>query len=440
MTSNDSLSRRSILKGSLGLAATATAVIATGNALGEELSLPKLPSADPLGNASNETYWNQIANLYQLSPKFINLENGFYGVLPKPVLAEYQRHISVLNENSSFYLRQNYAADADKIRAQIAAIGGVSPEEIAITRGATEALQNLVSNYTKLKAGDSVLYSDLDYDSTQANIDYLKEVRGIKVVKINIPEPATYDSIIETYRNAFASNAGIKLVLLTHINHKTGLAIPVPEIAKLAKAKGIDVLVDAAHSWGHLDFKIPELNADFAAFNLHKWIGAPLGVGFLYIRKDRLADIHPHLVIETAGTDDIRSRVHTGTTNTANILTVPAALNFHQQIGAANKAARLRYLRDYWVSRAKKEVKGIQILTPDDTRLYGAITSFRLNGKTSKADNQEIAKRLREQYGIFTVARGGAASGDSVRVTPAIFTRPKDLDRLVSALKEIAQA
>lgn len=439
MSNNDALSRRSILKGSLGVAVGASALAATGKTLADESIIPKLLSGDPINNASNETYWNQIANLYQLSPKFINLENGFYGVLPKPVLAEYQRQISVLNENSSFYLRQNYAADADKIRAQIAEFGGVSPDEIAITRGATEALQNLVSNYTKLKPGDTVLYSDLDYDSTQANIDYLKETRGIKVTKITIPEPATYDSIIETYRNAFAANTGIKLVLLTHINHKTGLAIPVPEISKLAKAKGIDVLVDAAHSWGHLDFKIPDLNADFAAFNLHKWIGAPLGVGFLYIRKDRLTDIHPHLVTETAGPDDIRSRVHTGTTNTANVLTIPAALNFHQQIGIANKSARLRYLRDYWVTRAKKEVKGIQILTPDDSRLYGAITSFRLNGKTSKTDNQEIAKRLREQYGIFTVARGGPASGDSVRVTPSIFTRPKDLDRLVVALKEIAQ-
>jgi len=437
MTTPNQLSRRSILKGSLGLAAGATAIIAVNKSSAEEFNLPKTLSGNPLDNATNEAYWNQIANLYQLSSKFINLENGFYGVLPKPVLAEYQRQINTLNENSSFYLRQNYSADADKIRAQIAALGGVSPEEIALTRGATEALQNLVSNYTKLKPGDSVLYSDLDYDSTQANIDYLKEVRGIKVVKINIPEPATYDSILDTYRNAFASNPTVKLALLTHINHKTGLAIPVPEIAALAKAKNIDVLVDAAHSWGHLDFKISDLNADFAAFNLHKWIGAPLGVGFLYIRKERLTDIHPHLVTETAGPEDIRSRVHTGTTNTANVLTVPTALNFHQQIGAANKIARLRYLRDYWVSRAKKEVRGIQILTPDDPRLYGAITSFRLNGKTSKADNQEIAKRLREHYGIFTVARGGAASGDSVRVTPAIFTRPKDLDRLVAALKEI---
>ena len=211
------------------------------------------------------------------------------------------------------------------------------------------------------------------------------------------------------------------------------------EIARIAKAKGIDVLVDAAHSWGQIDFKIPDLNVDFGAFTLHKWIGAPLGLGFIYIRKERLADIHPHLVTETHQSDDIRSRVHTGTTNTANVLTIPAALAFHQSIGIENKAARLRYLRDYWVSRAK-EIKGIEIITPDDPRLYGAITSFRLTGKTSKEDNQALAKRLREQYGIFTVARGGLNSGDSVRVTPAIFTKTHDLDHFVAALKQIVQA
>jgi len=441
MQTADGLSRRNILKGSLAAAATVSSLGIGQSAFGDNsLSVPKALKGDAEYNARDEKYWNQIANLFKLTPDFINLENGFYGVLSAPILAEYQRNIVRLNESSSYYLRQQYAQDAANVRLHIAAVAGVSPDEIVLTRGATEALQNLIVNYNKLKAGDTVLYADLDYDGAQANIEYLRETRGINTAKITIPEPATYESIIATYTRAFEQYPRTRLLLLTHIGHRTGLVIPVADITAIAKQKGIDVIVDGAHSWGHLDFKIPQLNADFGAFNLHKWIGAPLGVGFIYIRKERLADINPHLVSASTEPDTINSRVHTGTTATANVLTVPAALDFHQQLGAANKVARLRYLRNYWVTRAQQEIDNIQFLTPDDPRLYGAITSFRLNGKTSKTDNQELARRLREQHGIFTVARGGATSGDSVRVTPAIFTRPRDLDKLVSALKVLAQS
>lgn len=435
------ISRRALLRGSV-----AAAVAANGLALSRPLlaqtgfALPKLSGIDASKNARDEHYWNQIANLFKLSPDFINLENGFYGVLSKPVLADYQQHIARLNETSSYFLRQQYAQEAAKIRAQIAEVAGVDVSEIALTRNATEALQNLIVNYNKLKPGDTVLYADLDYDSAQDNIEYLRTTRGINTVKITIPEPATYESIIETYERAFAEHPRIKLVLLTHIGHRTGLAIPVTDIAELARQKDIDVLVDAAHSWGHLDFKVPELKADFGAFNLHKWIGAPLGVGFIYIRKEKLAAINPHLISSEKAAVDISSRVHTGTTATANVLAVPAALDFHRQLGAANKEARLRYLRDYWVTRVRKEIPNIQILTPDDPRLCGAITSLRIKGKTGKADNQLLAQQLREQHNIFTVARGGAASGDSVRITPAIFTRTSDLDKLVAALKTVARS
>ncbi len=152
MTIDNSFSRRSMLKGSLGAVAGASALMTGAKALAEYvIALPKALSGDAIANASNEVYWNQVANLYQLSPEFINLENGFYGVLSKPVLAEYQRQIIQLNERSSYYLRQEYARDAEKIRVQIAALAGVLPEEIALTRGATESLQILITNYNKLK-------------------------------------------------------------------------------------------------------------------------------------------------------------------------------------------------------------------------------------------------------------------------------------------------
>ena len=426
--------RRAWLKGAIG----ASAVLIGGGghaAEGSPTGLPSAPSGAAAEVARQEAYWSQVASLYKLDPAFTNLENGFYGVLPRPVLEAYKGHIERLNEQNSLYLRTQYGKDGDAIRNRLAAAIGARPDEIALTRGATEALQNLIGNYRGLKPGDTVLYSDVDYDSTQAQFDYLQQQRGVNVARFNLPEPATYQGILDAYAKAFADNPKARLLLITHVSHKNGLILPVAEIIKLARARSIDVIVDAAHSWGQVDFKVADLGADFIAFNLHKWIGAPLGVGFLYIRKERLADIAPHLELAKADQpDEIRTRVHTGTTNTANVLTIPDALDFHERIGIANKSARLRYLRDLWVKEAH-QIKGVQVLTPDDPRLYAGIAAVRLAGRTNQTDNQGLVQRLREKHGIFTVARGGLASGYSVRVTPAMFTLPADVERLVRALR-----
>lgn len=432
--------RRSWIKGVFGAGAALAGGLAQAQAQTPAVSVPVTPPGAADQVARQEVYWDQIAALYKVDPAFTNLENGFYGVLARPVLSAYQAHIERLNEQNSLYLRTQYGKDSEAIRARVAAAVGADPGEIALTRGATEALQNLIGNYRGLKPGDTVLYSDVDYDSTQAQFDYLQQQRGVNVARFNLPEPATYQGILDAYAKAFADNPKARLLLITHVSHKNGLILPVAEIIKLARARSIDVIVDAAHSWGQVDFKVADLGADFIAFNLHKWIGAPLGVGFLYIRKERLADIAPHLELAKAGQpDEIRTRVHTGTTNTANVLTIPDALDFHERIGIANKSARLRYLRDLWVKEAR-QIKGVQVLTPDDPRLYAGITAVRLAGRTSQADNQSLVQRLREKHGIFTVARGGLASGYSVRVTPALFTRPADVARLAQALKLEAQA
>lgn len=290
------------------------------------------------------------------------------------------------------------------MRVKVAEAVGAGVEEIALTRGATEALQHLIGGYNRLKPGDGVLYADLDYDSMQYAMNALRARRGVDVVKFDVPEPATRQAVLDAYARAIEANPKTRLLLLTHVSHRTGLVMPVAEIARMAKAKGIDTIVDAAHSWGQIDFKVSELEADFVGFNLHKWIGAPLGVGFLYIRKDRLAAIDRDMGDEDFAESDIRSRVHTGTVNFATVLTVPTAVALHQQIGAAAKQARLRHLRDYWVSRVRG-FKDIEILTPDEAGSYGAITSFRLAGKTSKVDNEAIVVKLRDSHKVMTVRR-----------------------------------
>lgn len=395
--------------------------------------------ASPLSNPADETYWSTVAAQYQLSSDIVNLENGFYGAMTAAVQAHYQRNIEKLNFQNSFYLRNHYGADAEAARKKVAEVLGVAVDEIAMTRGATEALQNLITNYNQIKPGQVAMYADLDYDSMQYAMQYLKERRGATIVALKMPEPATRQGILDAYAAAFSANPNTKLLLLTHVSHRTGMVMPVAEITAMARAKGIDVILDAAHSWGQLDFTMADLKVDFAGFNLHKWMGAPLGVGFMYIRKDRLADVDRCFLDQDYPATDVRSRVHSGTSNSANVMTVPAALDAHLAIGAENKQARLRYLRDHWVSRVR-DFRGMNILTPDEPGSYGAITSFRLAGKTSAADNSAIAAELRNTYKIFTVRRGGVAAGDCVRVSTALFNTPSDLDQLVAALKAITKS
>ena len=399
-------------------------------------SAAALATSASLDVHANSDDWAQIAAQYDVTPRITNLENGYWGIMAKPVLREYLKRIEFVNIDNSYYARRQYDADVASVVTRVAGSLGVSSDEVVLTRNATEALQNLILGYNKLRAGDTVLYADLDYDSMQTAMERLRTTRGVNVEKIALPEPATYQSLIDTYDSALQRLPSCRLVLLTHLSHRTGLVLPVHEIAELARKRGADVIVDAAHSWGQIDFKIPDLKADFVGVNLHKWIGAPIGNGVLYIRKERLSDIDPYLGEQGPHSDAIAVRVHTGTTNMAAVLTVPAAIDFHEHIGVKNKETRLRALRDRWV-QSIVEHPGIEILTPQDARLYAGITSFRFKGKTSKADNVAISRRLADEHGILTIFRDGPAKGCCVRVTPACYTSFNDVDKLAPALRKM---
>jgi len=423
-----SVNRRSLLMG-----AAATAAVASTVTEACARSLPPVPQA---AIGTDAGYWEAVRGLYRVSPAMANLENGYWGIMAEPVREEYRRLTDFVNVENTLYARTKVGADLEAARVDLAQRLGCAKEEIALTRGATEALQNLIAGYNKLKPGDAVLYSDLDYDSMQYTMAWLKDRRGVDVVKFDIPEPVTRANLLAAYETALASHPRIRLVLLTHISHRTGLMIPVREIAQLAKAKGADVILDAAHSWGQTDFKVGDLGVDFVGFNLHKWIGAPLGCGCLYVAKDRLADIDRAFGDADWPATDIRSRVHTGTVNFAAFLSIPSALALHWEIGPAAKEARFRYLRNYWVAKAR-EIKGVEILTPDDPTLVAGITSFRLAGKTSAQDNNALVAALRDQHGVMTVRRGGIAKGHAIRITPAPFSTEADFDRLVAGLRAV---
>jgi selenocysteine lyase/cysteine desulfurase len=407
----------------LGAAAGLTAMTATGAS-----------RAAPSSNAD----WEAIAQSYDIADDFVNLENAYYGIMARPVVEDFKRNIDYLNRYNSLHLRRQFdRAGMEQLRALLAVHAGVAPEELAITRGATESLQNLICNYKLLKRGDSIMYANLDYDAMQYAMNDLAQRNGAKVALVQIPDPVNRQGAIDVYEKAMRANPRTRLLLLTHINHRTGFVLPVAEIIKIAKARGIDVILDVAQSWGQLDYKLPDLGADFVGANLHKWVGAPLGTGFLYIRKARLADIGVERGDEDFAVTDIRSRVHSGTVNAAALMTIPAALKLHDEIGVANRGRRVRELRDYWVHQLRDH-NGVQILTPDEAGSYGAVTSFRVKGHTSFEQNVAMTNRLMEQYRVFTVARKGPLGGACIRVTPGLFTKTSDLDKLVAAIRDIA--
>jgi isopenicillin-N epimerase len=402
--------------------------------------LPALnrPAGPPESVARDEAYWRRVAAYYRVSNQYTNLEAGYFGMMAAPVLAAYHRHVDRVNLESSYYARRGYDADLEASRARVAAFLGAAPAEIAFTRGATEALQCLIAQYNRLRPGDVVMYSDLDYMAMQWAMNWLVERRGVTLARFDIPEPATRDNVLAAYAEALRAHPRVRLLLLTHLNNKTGLIIPVRELAAMARERGADVVVDAAHSFGQTDLTLEDLGADFVGLNLHKWLGAPVGAGVMYIKASRLGDVDRMYADESAPATSIQSRIHTGTANFATFLSVPAALDFHAAVGPEAKAARVRYLRDRWVN-AVRGTAGIDVLTPDASGMVAAITSFRLHGRGTREANQAVVRELFDRFGLFTVWRNGPARGDCVRVTPALYNTPADADKLADALRTLAR-
>ncbi|SAK46637.1 aminotransferase class V-fold PLP-dependent enzyme [Caballeronia ptereochthonis] len=403
-----------------------------------EAALAALPPTPGTGLAADEIYWSAVRGLYRQSDELINLENGFWGAMAEPVKAMFQYWTDRVNRETTLLIRRHYVPLHDGLRERVAAAMGCAVEEIELTRNATEALLALISGYNRLAPGDTVLYSDLDYPCCKDAMEWLRERRGVTPVRLTMPEPATREAVLDAYASALRAHPRTRLVLLSHVCFATGLVLPVAELSALAKEAGADVIVDAAHSWGQLDFDVPDLNAPFAALNLHKWIGAPLGCGAIYIRKGHVASIDPYLGDRTWPADDIRARVHTGSPNFAAWLTLPAALDLHRRIGARAKEARLRALRDAWAQPAR-EIDDVQILTPGDASMTAGITAFRLKGHATKQACDAIVAALRERFGVFTVARTGPDAGDVVRVTPAVFSRMEDAKRLLEGIETLSR-
>ena len=386
------------------------------------------------GDESNFTKW------YDVDRSITNLENAYWNVMAKPVADEYFRKLTYVNRRNVPFVRgvipdESFPVELEKVQVSVAKLINAEIDEIALTRCGTESLQDLISGYNRLKPGDRIIFADLDYDSMQNTMLFLKERRGVDVITFVMPEPATTSNILAAYEDVLKKTPNAKLMLVTHLCHRTGLVNPVKEIIALARDHGVTCILDTAQAVGQMPVDIKEIDADFAGFSLHKWIGAPLGTGAVYIRKSRLDEIEPCLGNREDPADDISSRIYPGTYNFAATMTIPTAIDFHNQLTVERKQARLQYLRNYWVSRVR-EIDGVEILTPDDPARYGATTSFRLKGMKSFEQAKKVQDLFMAKYSILTVARKGITQGAAVRVTPALYNTTAEVDRLVSAIQQ----
>lgn len=443
-----SLGRRALLRTSLlsaaGLAVPglrAQPAPAPGPWAGRPLGdLPRPPSdVDPLELARDEAYWSRVAAYYDRTEDITNLEHGYWGRMANPVRERYTEGVAMVDRRSAVYARSEYRQDHRLAVERIAETLGAHPDEIAITRNATEAVHNLIRQYRGLTAGDSILIADADYPAFTRFIRGFAATRGVRVAQIALPERADGAEVLERYLEAMDREPRLKLVLLTHVSNQHGLRIPVPAIAAAARDRGADVICDAAQSWGLLDLRVGDLGVDWAAFNLHKWMGAPLGTGVLYMRRGTLDRVAPYPGIPDGDPYRVARRVHSGTSNFAAVLAIPAALEFHDVVGGANKEARLRYLRALWTGPADA-MDHVEVLGGADEAAWSGLASFRLSGRRRVADAQALQQRLEQEHGIFTVARQGLDGGACVRITPQVYTTPAEMEQLVTALRALGAA
>jgi selenocysteine lyase/cysteine desulfurase len=389
--------------------------------------------------AQSQSDEQDLVKWYDVDRGVTNLENAYWNVMARPVMERYFKELTYVNRRNVPFVRgvlaqESLPVELLRVRTAVARLINADVEEIALTRCGTEALQDLIIGYNRLTPGDSVIFADLDYEAMQNNMLFLKERRGVEIVTFAMPEPVTTGNILGAYETVLAANPKARLMLVTHLCHRTGLVNPVKEIIALARRHGVACILDTAQAVGQMPVDIKDIDTDFAGFSLHKWVGAPLGTGAMYIRESKLTEVDICLGNREDPADDVSSRVNSGTYNFAATLTIPAAIDFHNQLTVKRKQSRLQYLRNYWVERVR-DLDGIEILTPDDPARYGATTSFRLRGMKTFEQAQQIQNMLLAKYNVLTVARKGITRSAAVRVTPALYNTTADLDLLVNAIR-----
>lgn len=386
----------------------------------------------PAELAQDEAFWAQVRAKFKLKPDYINLENGYYCMQPQEVLESFIARVREINTEASYYMRTVQAPNKEAVRNRLAALAGCSPEELIITRNTTESLDTVIAGFD-WKPGDEAVMAEQDYGAMLDQFALQAKRYGMVNKRVLLPlDPKSDEELVDLYASAITPKT--RLLMIGHMVNITGHILPVRKIVDMAHTKGVQVMVDGAHAFAHLEFKIPDLGCDYYGASLHKWLGANLGAGILYVRKDRIKDLWPIYGDMGFADTDIRKLNHTGTHPVHTDLAINAAIDFHLAIGVARKEARLRYLQNYWTSRVRG-VPRIMLNTPSDPKRSCAIANVGIEGIAPR----DLAKTLLEKHRIWTVAID-TANVHGARITPHLYTSTADLDAFVAALKQIAAA
>ncbi|MCZ6756002.1 MAG: aminotransferase class V-fold PLP-dependent enzyme [Gemmatimonadetes bacterium] len=383
--------------------------------------------------ADDEEYWSHIQRAFDTDRTLINLNNG--GVCPTPthVLEAMIRDLQFSNELPVEHMWRILEPRVEFVRRELAEEFGCDPEEMAITRNASEALEIMIFGLD-LEPGDEVLVTTQNYPRMITGWRQRARRDGIVVKEISFTvPPPSQEHIVERYAEAITPRT--KVIEVTHITNLSGQILPVREIVELARPRGIEVFVDGAHAFAHFPFTRDELDCDYYGTSLHKWLLAPIGTGFLYVRKDKQRGLWPLMAAPESMDDNIRKYEEIGTHPAANHNAISAALAFHQGIGAERKIARLRYLRDRWAKRLLAESDRVTVLTPLDSDYGGAIGLVSVDG----IDIRALPGWLRRNYGIVTVPILHPEF-EGLRVTPNVYTTVGEVDQFAEAMLDAIES
>ncbi len=389
-------------------------------------------SRSPQELADDEDFWYFVQESFTASPNLINLNNGGVSPAPKIVQDAMKTYFDTSMEAPSYYMWRIVDQGREPLRRNLARIAGCSPEEIAMNRNASEALETVIFGL-KLQPGDEVVLAKQDYPN-MINAWKQREVRdGIKLVWINLELPSEDNEyLLNKYVSAFTAKT--KVVHITHIINWNGQILPVRKIAEAAHARGIEVLVDGAHSFAHFQFTLPELGCDYFGTSLHKWLTACIGTGMLFVKKEKIKNLYPFFANGNPDSDDIRKFESLGTRPFFIEEATGKAIDFYDMIGAARKEARLLYLKNYWMSRVK-DIPKVQLGTSMKEGFGCAIGIVAVEGKKP----EELDSYLFNNYKIHTVGINWE-NIHGVRVTPNVYTTTKNLDVLVDGIEKFAKS
>ena len=380
--------------------------------------------------AADETYWSHIQRAFDVDRTIVNLNNGGCSPAPSHVLEAMIRDLKFSNEIPVHHMWNVLEPRIESVRRELAREFGCDPEEMAITRNASESLEILIFG-RDLKPGDEVVVTNQNYPRMLTSWDQRARRDGIVVKPISFPvPPPSAADVVRRFREAMTSRT--RVVEITHITNLTGQILPVREVVRMARDRGAEVFVDGAHAFAHFPFRRDDLECDYYGTSLHKWLLAPIGTGFLYVRKDKQKNIWPLMAAPAKMNEDVRKYEEIGTHPAANHNAIAAALAFHREIGSARKAARLRWLRDRWAKRLLAADSRVKVLTPLNSTESCGIGLLHVDG----VDTEKLQAHLWEKHRIMTTPIVHPEF-NGLRVTPNVYTRPDEVDVFAEKVEEV---